>query len=127
MYIHKAEKAQSFTRLHNFLFEAPTFKPLSNEAKLLYAFILRRADLSRKSGWADDYGRIYLYYPIEEVVKLLHCGRQKAVNTLRELQYADLIDIQKQGCGKPNKIYPKTYEAVSNPDFLKSRCGTPEG
>ena len=127
IYIHQQEKAQSFTRLPNFLFEAPTFKPLSNEAKLLYAFILRRTDLSRKSGWADEYGRIYLYYPINEVVELLHCGRQKAVNTLRELQYAGLVDIQKQGCGKPNRIYPKSYEAVSNADFKKSRSGTPEG
>ena len=83
IYIHQPEKAVSFTRLPNFLFEAPTFTPLSNEAKVLYTFILRRTDLSRKNGWADEYGRIYLYYPINEVVELLHCGRQKAVNTLR--------------------------------------------
>ena len=63
-------------------------------AKVLYAFILRRTELSRKNGWADEYGRIYLYYPICEVVDLLHCGRQKAVNTLRELQYAGLVEIQ---------------------------------
>ena len=122
-----ARKAFSFTRLPNFLFEAPTFKPLSNEAKVLYAFILRRTELSRKNGWADDCGRIYLYYPICEVVDLLHCGRQKAVNTLRELQYAGLVEIQKQGCGKPNRIFPKSYEAVPNTDFKKSGSGTPEG
>ena len=41
IYIHQPEKAFSFTRLPNFLFEAPTFKPLSNEAKvcLLYTSI----------------------------------------------------------------------------------------
>ena len=126
IYIHQPEKSVSFTRLSNFLFEAPTFTPLSNEAKILYAFILRRTDLSRKNGWADEYGRIYLYYPINEVVELLHCGRQKAVNTLRELQYAGLVEIQKQGCGKPNRIFPKSYEAVSNTDFKKSDYGTPE-
>ena len=120
IYIHQPEKAFSFTRLPNFLFEAPTFQPLSNEAKVLYAFVLRRAELSRKNGWADEYGRVYLYYPICEVVALLRCGRQKAVNTLRELQYAGLVEIQKQGCGKPNRIYPKSYEAVPNTDFKKS-------
>ncbi len=113
IYIHQPEKSVSFTRLPNFLFEAPTFTPLSNEAKILYAFILRRTDLSRKNGWADEYGRIYLYYPICEVVALLHCGRQKAVNTLRELQYAGLVEIQKQGCGKPNRIYPKILRSGS--------------
>lgn len=105
--------------------QAPSFKPLSNEGKVLFAFILRRAELSRKNGWADEYGRIYLYYPICEVVALLHCGRQKAVNTLRELQYAGVVEIQKQGCGKPNRIYPKSYEAVPTADFKKSGCGTP--
>ena len=50
IYIHQPEQAFSFTRLPNFLFEAPTFKPLSNEAKVLYAFILRRTELSRKNG-----------------------------------------------------------------------------
>ena len=118
MYIHQQEKAQSFTKLPNFLFEAPTYQPISNEAKILYAYILRRTDLSRKNGWADDYDKIYLYYhlyyPINEVVELLHCGRQKAVNTLRELQYAGLVEIKKQGCGKPNRIYPLFYESSTN-------------
>ena len=41
IYIHQPEQAFSFTRLPNFLFEAPTFKPLSNEAKVLYAFMVR--------------------------------------------------------------------------------------
>lgn len=89
--------------------------------------ILRRTDLSRKNAWADEYGRIYLYYPINEVVGLLHCGRQKAVNTLRELQYADLISIKKQGCGKPNRIYPKSYKAVSTADSKDFHSETPEG
>ena len=71
IYIHQPEKAFSFTRLPNFLCEAPTFKPLSNEAKVLYAFILRRTELSRKNGWADDCGRIYLYYSKKLKKKLL--------------------------------------------------------
>ena len=28
----------------------------------------------------DEYGRIYLYYPICDAARLLRCGRQKAVN-----------------------------------------------
>ena len=30
-----------------------------------------------RMGWADDCGRIYLYYPICEVVDLLHCGGKR--------------------------------------------------
>ena len=116
--------AQLSVRGSKFLLSHPPIRffeiALSNEAKILYAMILRRTELSRKSGWADDYGKIYLYYPINEVCGLLHCGRQKAVDTLRELQYADLVSIKKQGCGKPNRIYPKRYEAVSHTDFKES-------
>ena len=67
IYLHQSQKAVSYTQLPSFLFEAPSYKALSNEVKLLYAFILRRADLFRKNGWADEYGRIYLYYPINDV------------------------------------------------------------
>lgn len=75
IHLHQKPKAASFTQLPNFLFEAPGFQPLSNGTKILYAMLLRRTDLSRKNGWADEYGRIYLYYPINEVTALLHCGR----------------------------------------------------
>ena len=53
-------------------------------------------------------------------------GRKPSTPCVRELQYAGLVEIQKQGCGKPNRIYPKSYEAVPNTDFKKSGYGTPE-
>lgn len=114
-YIHQKPPAQSFTRLPNFLFEAPSFCSLPSEAKLLYAMILRRTDLSRKNGWADDYGKIYLYYPINEVCELLHCGRQKAVDTLRELQYADLVSIKKRGVENPTVSTQNTMKRFRTP------------
>ena len=120
IYIHQPEKAFSFTRLPNFLFEAPTFQPLSNEAKVLYAFVLRRAELSRKNGWADEYGRVYLYYPICEVVALLRCGRQKAVNTLRELQYAGLVEIPTAFTRNPMKRYQTPTSR--NPVMVRRRA-----
>lgn len=67
-YIHQKPSVQSFTQLPNFLFEVPSFSALSNEAKILYAMILRRTDLSRRNEWADEYGKIYLYYLINEGV-----------------------------------------------------------
>ena len=56
IHLHQKPKAASFTQLPNFLFEAPGFQPLSNGAKILYAKLLRRTDLSRKNGWADECG-----------------------------------------------------------------------
>lgn len=110
MHIDHFPQMQGFHRLPTFLFQDAQFTRCSNHAKLMYALILSRADLSRKNNWADEFDRVYLYYPIDEVTGALHCGRQKAVATLRELQHAGLIAVKKQGCGKPNKIYPTWYE-----------------
>ena len=60
------------------------------------------------------------------MVDLLHCGRQKAVNTLRELQYAGLVEIQKQGCGNPTAFSQNPMKRFQNTDFKKSGSGTPE-
>ena len=114
------------TQMPRWLFSDPRYCEMSLDAKVTYTFLLNRFQLSRKNGWADEYDRVYLYYPINEVTTLLHCGRQKAVDTLRELQYAGLLEIRKQGCGKPNRIYPKWHEAVPDADFKKSGHGTPE-
>ncbi len=53
-YIRQKPPAQSFIQLPSFC-SRPSFALWSNEAKILYAMILRRTELSRKSGWADDW------------------------------------------------------------------------
>ena len=114
MNIYEEPISQNFIKLPNFLFEEPFFQRLSSEAKLLYAIILRRAELSRKNNWADDDGRVFIYHPTVETTEVLHCGREKAMDTIRELTYVGLVDSKRQGQGKPNKIYPKFYEPTEN-------------
>ena len=117
MYIYEESNPLNFIKLPNILFEEPLFQPLSSEAKLMYAIILRRAELSRKNDWAEDDGRIYVYHSTVETMDVLHCGREKALHTLRELELVGLIASKKQGCGKPKKIYPKLYESSENTDL----------
>lgn len=106
-----------FVQLPLFLFEQERFLDLSNEAKLMYAFLLRRAEWSKMHEWADEDERVYVYYTVEEIMGLLHCGKQKAIRALQELREADLIMVKKQGFGRPNKIYPKRPIEVRKKDF----------
>ena len=115
-----------FAQLPGFLFEEEAFKPITNEGKILYTMLLRRTELSRQHGWTDKQGRVYIYFTIEETVELLHCGRQKAVNTLRELQQVSLLEIRRQGCGRPNRLYPRFYEALSDCEVSESVLGKPD-
>ncbi len=103
-----------FAQIPSFLFDEPAFQPLTNEGKLLYTMLLRRSELSRKHRWTDKQGCVFIYYTIEETTELLHCSRQKAVNTLRELQRSGLLEIRRQGCGRPNRLYPRFFDEAPN-------------
>ena len=108
-------QVRHFAQLPSFLFEQEAFRPLTNEGKILYTMLLRRSELSHRHGCADSQGRIYIYFTIEETVALLHCGRQKAVDTLRELQHSGLLEIKRQGCGNPNRLYPRFFDETTQP------------
>ena len=61
------------------------FRKLSTDAKLLYGLMLDRMSLSMKNHWLDDQGRVYIFFPVEEVMQMLHCKSEKATKLLAEL------------------------------------------
>lgn len=102
----------SFYRIPKALFTDPRFKRLSTSAKLLYGMLLDRMDLSRKNGWFDEMGRVYIYFTVAEAAEQLGCGPDKAMSLFAELdgkKGVDLIERRKQGLGKPAIIYPKNF------------------
>ena len=111
------DEAEQFTyfRIPRLLITSPRFKGLSTEAKLLYGMMLDRMGLSTKNGWHDQDGRVFVYYTIEEICKDLHCGSEKAVKLVSELDGGkdragiSLIERKRQGQGKPTKIYVKRF------------------
>ena len=47
------------------------FASLSTDAKLLYGILLDRISLSKKNGWIDSDGYVYIIYTIAELQELL--------------------------------------------------------
>ena len=43
------------------LLSDPRYEKLSSDAKLLYALLLNRMNLSRKNGWFDEEKRVFIY------------------------------------------------------------------
>ena len=74
---------------------------------MLYGLLLDRMSLSEKNGWADQQGRVYQYFTIEQAQELLHFGHEKICRLFAELSGADLIERKKQGQGKASIIYLK--------------------
>jgi hypothetical protein len=97
----------AFYRLPKALFSDERFTGLSAGAKLLYALMLDRVDLSRKQGMVDGQNRLYVYFTLDEISLRLNCAKEKAVKLTAELVKAGLIETRRQGLGKPNAIYVK--------------------
>lgn len=100
----------NFYRLPKLLITSKYFKTLSSDAKILYSLVLDRMSLSLKNRWFDKEKRAYIYFSIDEVGELLNCGKNKAVKTMQELEDIGLIEKKRQGMGKPNILYVKSFE-----------------
>ena len=113
------EETFSYYRIPRVLFTGQQFKGLSIGAKMLYGLLLDRMYLSSRNGWYDDQGRVYIYYPVEEIEETMGCGHNKAVRLLAELDEVKgigLIERIRQGLGKPAKIYVKQFTTRAVPD-----------
>ena len=121
-YGEQSEQFQ-FYRIPRQLIKGEEFRCLSADAKLLYGLMLDRMGLSVRNGWYDEQGRVYIYFTLEEVQKILNCGHNKAVRLLAALDTVKgigLIERVKQGQGKPCRIYVKQFIAAAPPEPEKA-------
>lgn len=134
-------EAEQFTfyRIPKILVTSPTFKRVSDSAKLLYGLMLDRMGLSIRNGWVDDENRAYIFFTTNDVMEQMCCGTEKATKLLAELDSEKgigLIERKKQGQGKPAIVYLKKFyidedtdrnarlSKTETPDFRKSKVKT---
>jgi len=109
-YYYGGEAEQySFYRIPKVLFTDEHYKPLSVEAKVLYGLLLDRMSLSVRNRWLDGGGRVFIYFTLDDAMVLMACGKDKAVRLFKELDAIGLIERQKQGQGRPIRIYVKNF------------------
>ena len=112
-YFHgKEADMYTFYRIPKQLFTNDFFKGLTTDAKVLYGLMLDRMSLSIKNNWFDAENRAYIYFSIEDTMEFLNCKKNKAVQTIAELdtnQGIGLIEKKRQGQGKPTIIYVKSF------------------
>ncbi len=108
-----------FYRLPKRLFEDPTFREMSTDAKALYMLLLDRRCLLDINGsdWRDDHGCVFIYFTVEEMMRLLNCGNKKVNEVLKELEKYELIQRHRRGLGKPNRIYVYDLLSPHNPNW----------
>lgn len=118
-YYYGAESEQfSFVRVPRVLFtDKEHFGSLSNDARILYGFLLERMSLSRKNDWIDDENRVYIIFSIEEIEETMGVCHEKALNILKELdddKGIGLVRKKRRGLGLPSILYVKNFIINSN-------------
>lgn len=79
---------------------------ISSTAKILYTVLLSRALISSQTdGWQDEQGRVYIYYTIDDLQRVLQRGESAVLDALAALEKHGLITRVRQGPRRANRIY----------------------
>lgn len=83
----------------------PYYEELSAESCYAYGILKERFGLSVMNQWVDEQGNVYLYYTNEGLGKVLKCGKDKVLRIKKELAKFGLLEEERQGLNKPNRLY----------------------
>ena len=81
------------------------YMDMALESKVAYTFLLNRYQLSRRNGWVNRHGEVYIIYTREDLARELQVSYRKAIACFKELADRELIWEQRQGRGMPNRIF----------------------
>lgn len=121
---------ERFYKLYKFLFEDEYFKKMSDSSKIAYCMFRDRFELSKMNNWIDENGNVYLIFTTKDLCELLNCGTQKVTKIKKELEKFNLLEQERIGLNKPNRIYilePNTPNKTSSgKEFRKSKFQSSE-
>lgn len=104
-YLLSSSIIPAFMAFPKFLLERTS---LNETAKIVYMILLDRAKCSQLNcKWADNKGRVFIYYPIEDIASVIHKSESSVKSALAALEKNNLIFREHRGIGKSNRIYVK--------------------
>lgn len=87
---------------------------------VMYCVLRSRCDLSLRSGWLDELGRVYIYYTREQMASYLGWGKKKTIDAFRRLCEAGLIAEQamesRNHTTTAKRIYVRLWSAPYDAD-----------
>ncbi|MEJ8541724.1 replication initiator protein A, partial [Staphylococcus sp. SKL71207] len=98
-------KTERFYQLPKYLFEDVYFKKMSAEAKIMYALLKDRFELSIQNEWVDKNNNIYFIFSNKHLCEYLGYAEQKIIKLKKELISFNLLTQERVGLNKPNRLY----------------------
>ena len=109
---------ERYYQLPKSLFSFPKYRALSCTAKVIYAMLKDRMNLSRIHKWVDADGAIFLLFTGDQIGEHLGLSKSSVSREMTELEKAGLIDRVRQGQGLPSKIYIHKIEVPEAEEIL---------
>jgi len=96
---------ERFYRLPKVFFSNDLYRKMSNDAKIAYALLQDRLELSIKNDWFDEEGRIFFLFGNEQLGEILNCSKPTVIKIKKELQKCDLLMEKRMGLSKSNRLF----------------------
>ncbi|MEB8103809.1 replication initiator protein A [Staphylococcus xylosus] len=112
-------KTERFYQLPKYLFEDAYFKKMSAEAKIMYALLKDRFELSIQNEWVDKNNNIYFIFSNKHLCEYLGYAEQKIIKLKKELVKFNLLTQERVGLNKPNRLYLLKPNYDNEPSHIK--------
>ena len=104
-------------QMPRWLFSDPRYCEMSLDAKVTYTFLLNRFQLSRKNGWVNDRGEVFVIFPRKALAKELRICEQRVTAAFKKLVELKLVWEKRCGRGDANQIYLARVTPIEDPDY----------
>lgn len=104
-------------QMPRWLFSDPCYCEMSLDAKVTYTFLLNRFQLSRKNGWVNDRGEVFVIFPRKALAKELRICEQRVTAAFKKLVELKLVWEKRCGRGDANQIYLARVTPIEDPDY----------
>lgn len=107
-------------QMPRWLFSDPRYADMSLDAKVTYTFLLNRFQLSRRNGWVNDFGEVFVIFPRKELARELRICEQRVTAAFKKLVELKLVWEKRCGRGDANQIYLASVEPMDNPSYTSA-------
>ena len=113
-------------QMPRWLFSDPRYCEMSLDAKVAYTFLLNRFQLSRRNGWVNEHGEVFVIFPRKALAKELRICEQRVTAAFRKLVELKLVWEKRCGRGDANQIYLARVTPIEDPEYSCAPFEDPE-
>ena len=107
-------------QMPRWLFSDPRYCEMSLDAKVTYTFLLNRFQLSRRNGWVNERGEVFVIFPRKALAKELRICEQRVTAAFKKLVELELVWEKRCGRGDANQIYLAYVTPQDDPNYTSA-------